>query len=255
MTPVALPPRVAYVRGPTAGAFFSVRYTISPDMAHPPTTAVVASDLQADRAYALGLTPVSRETVARLDRFVDLLLEWEQKLNLIGRSTIPELWTRHIADSLQLLALAPKARVWIDLGSGAGFPGLVLACALAGEPGACVHLIESKRKKADFLREAARQIGLPAVVHEMRIEDFTATFKDKADAVTARALAPLTPLLELAAPLLKTGAQGLFPKGQDVEAELTEAAKCWTINATLVQSKTSPQGCIVVVHSVARRHK
>src|SRR4051812_3788187 len=107
----------------------------------------------ADRQHALMLTPVSRETLERLDRFVALLLNWQQKTNLIAPSTIPTLWTRHIADSLQLLDAVPHARTWIDLGSGAGFPGLVLAIALAGTPNAVVHLIESNTKKAAFLRE------------------------------------------------------------------------------------------------------
>src|SRR5580658_8728723 len=102
------------------------------------------ADLVTDRDRALALTPVSRETTARLDRFVEILLDWQQRMNLIAPSTEPIVWTRHIADSLQLLALAPNARRWADLGSGAGFPGLVLACALADTPGAEVHLVESK---------------------------------------------------------------------------------------------------------------
>ena len=113
-----------------------------------------APDLAADRARALVLTDVSRETTARLDRFVELLLTWQRTTNLIAPSTVPRLWTRHIADSLQLLDLAPDARVWVDLGSGAGFPGLAIACALTGRPGAVVHLVESNAKKAAFLREA-----------------------------------------------------------------------------------------------------
>src|SRR6516162_10286562 len=108
-------------------------------------------DLSADRQQALALTPVSRETSARLDRFVELLIDWEKHTNLIARSTMPVIWTRHIADSLQLLDLAPQAKVWTDLGSGAGFPGLVIACALAGTPGAKVHVVESIGKKAAFL--------------------------------------------------------------------------------------------------------
>src|SRR5258705_7164641 len=98
---------------------------------------------EADRARALSLTPVSRETLERLDRFVTLLRKWQQTTNLIAPSTIPELWTRHVPDSLQLLALAPDARVWIDLGSGAGFPGIVIGCAIPDVPGAAVHLVES----------------------------------------------------------------------------------------------------------------
>src|SRR6266702_5988805 len=95
-----------------------------------------------DKAAAIALTPVSRETEARLDRYVDLLLEWQAKTNLVAPSTLPNLWTRHIADSVQLLALAPSAKVWVDLGSGGGFPGVVLACALAETPAANIHLIE-----------------------------------------------------------------------------------------------------------------
>jgi 16S rRNA (guanine527-N7)-methyltransferase len=98
--------------------------------------------LASDKAAALGLTPVSRETAARLDRYVDLLLEWQAKTNLVAPSTLPNLWTRHISDSLQLLALAPSAKIWADLGSGGGFPGVVLACSLAETSGAMVHLVE-----------------------------------------------------------------------------------------------------------------
>jgi len=218
-----------------------------------PKTALFGSELAVARALALELTPVSRETTALLDRFVELLLPWTQKTNLIARSTIPTLWTRHIADSLQLLALAPGAKCWVDLGSGAGFPGLVIGCALAGRAGAAVHLVESNGKKATFLREAANQLELPAVVHAMRIEDFVKNSGLRSDVVTARALAPLDHLLELALPLLNTGALGLFPKGQDVESELTKASKCWNIDAELVPSKTSREGRIVVIRSVHRR--
>jgi 16S rRNA (guanine527-N7)-methyltransferase len=211
---------------------------------------VAPPDLTDDRAQALALTPVSRETVARLDRFAALLLEWQQRQNLIAPSTEPTLWTRHIADSLQLLPLAPAARIWADLGSGAGFPGIAIACALADSPGPeapRVHLIESIAKKAAFLREAVLVTGAPAVVHHERIADFISHAPDRIDVVTARALAPLTKLVAEAYPLLKRGALGLFPKGQDVEAELTAASKCWRIQATLVPSRTDPRSRIVVV--------
>jgi 16S rRNA (guanine527-N7)-methyltransferase len=212
-------------------------------------------DLSADKKRALELTPVSNDVAALLDRLVELFMQRQQKINLVARSTIPELWSRHVADSLQLIALAPSARVWIDLGSGGGFPGLVIACALAGQAGVRVHLVESTKKKATFLEETTRALGLPAIVHAVRIEEFAATFDERPDIVTARAVAPLDKLLELAAPLLKSGAKGLFLKGQGVEAELTHAAKCWTINSTLVPSKTNPQARVVVIHSAARRDK
>src|SRR5690349_3503100 len=118
-------------------------------------------DLASDKAAALALTPVSRETEARLERYVALLQEWQAKTNLVAPSTLPNLWTRHISDSLQLLAIAPTAKVWMDLGSGGGFPGVVLACALAETPGATVHLVERIAKKAAFLREAIRITGSP----------------------------------------------------------------------------------------------
>lgn len=203
----------------------------------------------ADRAAALQLLDVSRETVGRLDRYAELLRTWQRKINLIAPSTVERIWTRHFADSLQLLAHAPTARVWVDLGSGAGFPGLVLACALAADPAAQVHLVESDQRKAAFLREAVRITGARATVHVERIERFARLWHGQADVVTARALAPMAKLLDYAAPLLEKGAQGLFLKGQDVEAELTEAAKYWHIEARLLPSITDSRSHIVAVTS------
>jgi 16S rRNA (guanine527-N7)-methyltransferase len=210
-------------------------------------------DLAEDRARALELTPVSRETADRLDRFVAHLLEWQRHTNLVAASTLPHLWSRHIADSLQLLRLAPDARSWVDLGSGGGFPGLVLACALADQPGARVHLVESTRKKCTFLTEVIALTDAPATVHCQRIEEFVPKFAGPLDAVTARALAPLESLLTLAAPLLKTGVVGLFPKGQDVASELTAASKCWKIEASIAPSLTSPASGILVVRALGSR--
>jgi len=211
-----------------------------------------STDPSADRARALELIPVSRETKERLDRFVALLLHWQMRINLIAPSTESILWTRHVADSLQLLPLAPGARIWADLGSGGGFPGVVLACALFEIPGAQVHLVESNAKKAAFLREAVRATDAPAIVHAARIEDFVENAPETLDVVTARALAPLPELLAMAYPLLKRGALGLFPKGQDVGSELTEAAKCWKIQYSLSQSRTDAKGQIVVVRGPER---
>lgn len=211
------------------------------------------SILAAERVRALSIIPVSRETVDRLDRFVSLLLLWQPKFNLIASSSVPHLWIRHVADSLQLISLLPSARVWVDMGSGGGFPGLVIAIALADVPGVAVHLIETNGKKSAFLREAARQLHLPAVVHHRRIEDFVASFASTVDVVTARALAPLKDLLGLAAPLLERGAQGLFPKGQDVEAELTQATRYWNIEFELVPSLTQERAQVVLVRRASRR--
>jgi 16S rRNA (guanine527-N7)-methyltransferase len=212
-------------------------------------------DLTAARERALTLVPVSRETISRLDRFVELLIAWQQHTNLIARSTMPTLWTRHVADSLQLIGLAPDALVWADLGSGAGFPGLVVACAIAETEGAHVHLVESIGKKATFLREAVRVTGAPATVHATRIEDFVDKRPESLDVVTARALAPLPELLGIAYPLLKRGALGLFPKGQDVAVELTEAAKCWKIQSSLIESRTDSKGRIVMVRGLEPLHR
>ena len=212
-------------------------------------------DASADRSRALKLTPVSRETVDRLDRFAEVLRSWQRRMNLIAPSTEAALWTRHIADSLQLIPLAPRARVWADFGSGGGFPGLAIACALADTPGARVHLVESNTKKAAFLREAARAVGAPASVHAVRIEEFVDDASKRIEVVTARALAPLEKLLSMAYPLLKTGVLGLFPKGQDVGAELTEAAKYWNIEASLAPSRTDPKARIVVVRGLERKNR
>lgn len=212
--------------------------------------------LSSDRKKALALLHDSREipseVMDRLDRFVAALLQWQATTNLVAPSTLPELWTRHVADSLQLLPLAPNAKHWVDLGSGGGFPGLVLACALADSPGSVVHLVESNLKKAAFLREAARLTGVPAKVHAVRIEDFVDGFAEPVEIVTARALSPLDNLLESAYPLLTKGAEALFLKGQDIEVELTRASKCWSIDAELIPSATDSFGRIVRVRSAER---
>lgn len=207
----------------------------------------------ADRAAALALTPVSRETEARLDRFVQLLLERQAVMNLMAPGSIPTLWTRHVADSLQLLPLIPEhARTFVDLGSGGGFPGLVLACALADRPDRMIHLVEATQKKAAFLRDVAATLNLPVTVHPERIEDFNRRKAVIPDITTARALAPLPVLLGYVYPLLTKRGCALLAKGQDVEAELTQASKSWKITADLVPSKTSPEGRIVVVRGLER---
>lgn len=206
--------------------------------------------LAADRAETLRRFDVSRETTQRLDAFVVLLQTWQVKTNLVAPSTLDTIWSRHVADSLQLLSLAPEAKNWIDLGSGGGFPGMVIAAALA--PPAHVHLVESNSKKAAFLREAARVTGAPATIHAQRIEQFFQQFQGDVDIVTARALAPMTELLGYVAPLLKTGTRALLLKGQDVADELTEAAKYWRIEYDLTPSQTAPDARIVIVRRLER---
>jgi 16S rRNA (guanine527-N7)-methyltransferase len=205
-----------------------------------------------DRAAAFALTPVSRETGERLDLLVGELRRWQAIKNLVGPGTLDAVWTRHVADSLQLLDLAPEARVWVDLGSGAGFPGLVLGIAALERHGMRVDLVESNGRKCAFLRHVARLTGAPVTVHEARLEAVIDRFAG-ADVVTARALTPLPRLLAWAEPLLTTGTTGLFPKGREVEGELTKAAKSWRFDAELVPSRTDSDARIVRIHSLKAR--
>jgi 16S rRNA (guanine527-N7)-methyltransferase len=195
-----------------------------------------------EAAEVLRAYNVSRESEQKLRSYVALLSEWQVKMNLVSKASMADVWRRHIADSLQLLRLMPQDRqVIADLGSGAGFPGMVLALAGPHQ----VHLYESIGKKALFLRETIRATGANAEVHQMRIEDVAAP--PKVDFVTARALAPLDRLLELALPFLTTGATGLFMKGQDVDEELTKATKSWRIKFDKHPSLTDSRSVILAV--------
>jgi len=184
-------------------------------------------------------TSVSRETLDRLQAYADLLVKWQQKINLVGRSTLPDLWRRHFLDSAQVMALLPAdTRVLVDLGSGAGFPALVLA--ILGVPE--VHMVESDQRKCVFLREAARVAGVDVRIHARRIESMD---HFAADAITARALAPVAQLLDYAAPFLTSRTTCVFLKGQNVEDELTEAHKMWSIQVERHPSVTDPEATIL----------
>jgi 16S rRNA (guanine527-N7)-methyltransferase len=174
---------------------------------------------------------VSRETAARLEAYVALLATWQESHNLVGPGTLAAVWTRHIADSAELVRIKPAARRWVDLGSGAGLPGLVVAILLAGTPDGHVHLIESNQRKCAFLRAAIRATGAPATVHAGRIDSVLERWRESVDCVSARALAPLRDLCSLAAPLIEAGAIGLFHKGQDLDVEYAEAARYWELDA------------------------
>jgi len=192
---------------------------------------------------------VSRETLEKLELLERELRRWQAIKNLVGPATLDRIWERHIVDSLQLLNLAPEARTWVDLGSGAGFPGVVLAIA-GQERGLTVHLVESNSRKCAFLRQIVRLTGASAVVHEARLEAVIPGFVGKADVVSARALASLTQLLEWTEPMLKTGTTGLFPKGRDAESELTEARKRWTFKADILPSRTDSEARILRITSI-----
>ncbi len=173
-----------------------------------------------ERSKALSLIPFAPESLRRLDIYVDLLARWRRVTNLISEHTFNHVWTRHIADSAQLLAYAPRAERWIDLGSGAGFPGMVIAMQLIENPNVRVHCIESDQRKCAFLREVARATGAPVTVHPVRREEIAADSSMAVDVVTARALAPLPRLVELAKVWLERGAVGLFPRGRTSEAQM-----------------------------------
>lgn len=189
---------------------------------------------------------VSRETLDRLRRYADLLVKWNRRINLVGQGTLPDLWRRHMLDSAQLYPLIadPKALL-LDLGSGAGFPGLVLAAMGATD----VHLIESDRRKCAFLGEAARVIGVPVTIHAERIESATPFI---ARTIVSRALAPLPDLLELAARFSNEHSEFLFFKGRTVEQELTRAKKAWNMRVEKIPSRTDSQGTILRLEAIFR---
>jgi 16S rRNA (guanine527-N7)-methyltransferase len=192
------------------------------------------------------LVPVSRETLAHLEAYADLLVRWSARINLVGRDTLPDLWRRHILDSAQLHGFIPSsAQNLIDLGSGAGLPGLVLA--ILGAPG--VELVEGDSRKAAFLREAARITGAEVTIRPCRIQ---AVPPHPVDIVTARACAPLDRLLDLAAPFLASDTLCLFPKGERYDEELTLARKAWTMNVSVEQSLSDRRGVVLRLQQVAR---
>jgi 16S rRNA (guanine527-N7)-methyltransferase len=192
---------------------------------------------------------VSRETKEKLGLLESELRRWQAIKNLVGPGTLDHIWDRHIVDSLQLLELAPRAKTWLDLGSGAGFPGLVLAIA-GYERGLQVDLVESNSRKCAFLRHIVRLTGARAKVHEARLETVIPSFVGKADIVSARALASLAQLLEWTEPLLNTGTTGLFPKGRDAESELTEARESWTFDLEILPSRTDADARILRITSI-----
>jgi 16S rRNA (guanine527-N7)-methyltransferase len=196
--------------------------------------------------------PVSRETFERLEAFEAAFIQWAGRINLAAPSTLSSVWTRHILDSAQLIRLAPAdALRWVDLGSGGGFPGAILAVLLAERQGAKIHLVESNGKKSAFLQTVLDRVGAPARVHRARIEDaFRLT--GPADVVTARALAPLGKLLSLAQPWLSHDARALFHKGRDYSVELEECRDRWQFDLVIHADAVDPQGRILEITALRR---
>lgn len=216
-----------------------------------PQASPPAERLAAGRADLTARHNVSRETLERLDRYVALLLEWQAKTNLVAPSTLGEIWSRHIEDSLQLHQLAPGPMRWVDLGSGAGFPGLVIAIADAGRPGAHVDLIESNDKKAAFLRAVISETGLSAGVHAARIEDCGAVL-GKAQAVSARALASLDALLGFVYGRIPREIPCYFAKGRHHEQEIVDASQHWRFNMVKHVSEVEAGAAILEIRDVER---
>jgi 16S rRNA (guanine527-N7)-methyltransferase len=194
-------------------------------------------------------TGVSRETLARLKAYADALTDWNARHNLVSKNSLADLWRRHFWDSAQLTPLIPAgAKNLADLGSGAGFPGLVLAAML---PNLAVTLFEVTAKKCAFLQVATERMGLSVAIENARMEDLPPR---AFDVVTARAVAPLPRLLEYAHSFMGPNSVCLFLKGQNVGSELTEAHKCWNMKLSQVPSQTDPSGAIVIVRELGPRH-
>ncbi|ESY17844.1 MULTISPECIES: 16S rRNA (guanine(527)-N(7))-methyltransferase RsmG [unclassified Mesorhizobium] len=190
--------------------------------------------------------PVSRETFDRLVTFEQLFLKWNRSINLAAPSTLDDVWGRHILDSAQLARIAPQAKCWADLGSGGGFPGLVMAFLLVERDGASIDLVESNRKKASFLQAVIGQFGLPARVVARRIDDSYALVSAP-EIITARALAALPALLDLSAPWLTKGSRALFHKGRDYRSEVEESTHRWAFDLVEHPSMTDAHGVILEV--------
>lgn len=197
---------------------------------------------------------VSRETISKLETYASLLQRWSHVKDLVAPGTLDEIWSRHFADSAQLLKLAPAARTWLDLGSGAGFPGMVIAISFAGTEGVRVHLVESNARKCAFLKDVARQTGAPVDIYPQRIQNLATQDRlARIDVVTARALAPLGDLLELAAPFFRSETVGLFLKGRTAADEVRDAGARWHFEAELHESLTDSEARIVEIRNLKPR--
>jgi 16S rRNA (guanine527-N7)-methyltransferase len=216
-------------------------------MSRPPPAAPPIRPISGPEDFAAAFN-VSRETLDQLLLYVALLEQWQPRINLVAGTTLPDVWHRHIADSAQLLAFAPDARTWLDIGSGAGFPGLVIAIMAHGGAGLRVTLIESDRRKSAFLSEVARRTGISVEIHTARIEQIaTQRMLEPVDVVSARALAPLVRLLPLSLPFFGDATLGLFPKGRDAESEVTQARANWAFDVDMTPSLTDAAARIVAI--------
>lgn len=201
---------------------------------------------------ALRAFDLAPETLARLEIYAALLRKWQRTINLVAPSTLDQIWTRHFADSLQVFEAVPDAKLWMDLGSGAGFPGLVIAIRLADVPGAKIHLVESDQRKSAFLRDVSRETGVSVEIHTERIEALLGRFAQPVEAVTARALAPLPQLVLYAEKLLEKGAIGVFPQGEKASGELTDSRLNGRFELNERPSLVSPGSWLAIVRVKTR---
>lgn len=194
---------------------------------------------------------VSRETLEKLELYARLLEQWQKAVNLVAPATLPHVWHRHFADSAQLVRHAPQAKTWVDIGSGGGFPGLVIAILLANQKECVVHLVESNSRKCAFLSEVARRTSAAARIHCARIADIAQSGAlPPADVVTARALAPLDALLQLAQPFFSDASAGFFLKGREAATEVGDARKRWAFELTAHPSMTDPDGRVLEIRQL-----
>jgi 16S rRNA (guanine527-N7)-methyltransferase len=212
------------------------------------------SDAPPEAMTAADFATLARANIQQIEQLELLrtrLSDWNERMNLVGPSTLPQFWSRHAWDSAQLLQIVPEALTWADLGAGAGFPGLVLAILLRGRPSAHVHLVESLGKRCRFLEAVVGELRLPATVHNTRAE----SLKLQVDVVTARAVAPLARLLGYAEPYLNLGAHALFLKSADVAGEIDDARKTWRFDAAILTSRSDSRGRILRIERLARGAK
>ncbi|WP_316858387.1 16S rRNA (guanine(527)-N(7))-methyltransferase RsmG [uncultured Cohaesibacter sp.] len=201
------------------------------------------------------MVEVSRESLEKFEAYEALVRKWQPAQNLVAAKTLDEIWERHIADSVQIYAACPDARHWVDLGSGAGFPGLVTAILLDGlEEDYQVHMVESNGRKVAFLRTVARELDLKVKVHSERIESVLSEWTGPIDAFSARALASLEKLCEFVYPFITETCVGVFHKGRDFERELSEASVRWNIDLIQEKSRTDPEARIVILRRLSPKN-
>ena len=196
---------------------------------------------------------VSRETIDSFERFVEFLTKWQKVQNLISNNTLQEVWDRHIADSMQTLLFRPDARVWMDLGSGGGLPGIVLAILLKTNSESHVHMIESNQRKVAFLRTVIRELSLKATVHSGRVENIIFDWNIRPDAISARGFAPFCLICDLCEPLISKGSVGVFHKGKDFMEEFDKASLNWSLDLIQETSMINKEGVMIILKGLTPR--